>query len=238
MIEIKYRIICILTVFFTFISVIIAYKFYIIHLIVLINSTTDSLNYFILTSVTELFNVFFNMSFFLVKYVLYYYVFYHIVSFLALGLYHREYKYLKKVFIISLFLWALSTSIFWNILLPMTYDFFSSFQHKSTETLNVFFEPKMDEYLNFLLDVYSQSYTCFQLLLLIFIFLEYTTTNLTALKNLRKVIYIIILLIATIITPPEVLNQMVTFLFLVVNMEIYFFSSILKKNLYLTSLIR
>jgi hypothetical protein len=35
-----------------------------------------------------------------------------------------------------------------------------------------------------------------------------------------------------------VLNQMVTFLFLVVSMEIYFLSSILKKNLYLTSLIR
>lgn len=202
------------------------------------NSTTDSLNYFILTSITELFNVFFNMSFFLVKYVLYYYAFYHIVSFLALGLYHKEYKYLKRVFIISLFLWALSTSIFWNILLPMTYDFFSSFQQKSTETLNVFFEPKLDEYLNFLFDVYSQSYTCFQLLLLIPIFLEYTITNLTALKDLRKVLYIIILSIATIVTPPEVLNQMVTFLFLVVSMEIYFLSSILKKNLCLTSLIR
>lgn len=237
-IEIKYRIICILTVFFTFISVIIAYKFYIIHLVLWMNSTANSLNYFILTSITELFSVFFNMSSFLVKYMLYYYIYYHVVSFLALGLYHKEYKYLKKIFITSLFLWILSTSIFWNMLLPMTYDFFFNFQHRSTETLNVFFEPKMDEYLNFILNVYSQSYTCFQLLLVIIIFLEYTNTNLSAIKNLKKFIYILILLVATLITPPDILNQMIIFLFLVLSMETYLFSKILKKNLYLTLLIR
>ena len=199
---------------------------------------TDSLNYFILTSITELFNVFFSMSFFLVKHVLYYFIYYHVVSFLALGLYEREYTYLKYFFIASLFLWILSTSIFWSILLPITYDFFFNFQHKSTETLNVFFEPKMDEYLNFLLSIYSQSYTCFQFLLIVIIFLEYTNTSLIVMKSLKKLIYIFILLIATIITPPEILNQLVIFLFLVLSIEAYLFSKILKKNVCLTSLIR
>jgi sec-independent protein translocase protein TatC len=239
-IEIKYRIICILIVFFTFISATVLYKFYIIHLVIWMNpeTLTDSLNYFILTSITELFNVFFNMSFFLVKHVLYYFIYYHVVSFLALGLYDREYEYLKCFFITSLFLWFLSTSVFWNMLLPITYDFFFNFQHKSTETLNVFFEPKMDEYLSFLLSIYSQSYTCFQFLLVVITFLEYTNTSLIIIKNLKKFIYIFVLLIATFITPPEIINQMVIFLFLVLTIEAYLFSKILKKNIGLTSLIR
>ena len=234
MVEIKYRIIYILTVFFTFILVFFAYKFYMVHLVLWMNSTANSLNYFILTSITELFSVFFNMSFFLVKYVLYYYCYYHVVSFLASGLYPKEYRYLKKIFITSLFLWVLSTSLFWNMLLPMTYEFFFSFQHKSKETLNIFFEPKIGEYLSFVLNVYSQSYTCFQFLLVIVIFLEYLNTNLSAMKSLKKFIYVLILLIATLITPPDILNQMVVFVFLALSMETYLFSRILRKNLHLT----
>lgn len=233
LIEIKYRVICILVVFSTFISAVVFYKFYIIHLVVWMNpkTLTYSLNYFILTSITELFSVFFNMGFFIVKYILYYFLYYHVVSFLALGLYDREYLYLKSFFITSLFLWVLSTSVFWSMLLPITYDFFLSFQHKSTETLNIFFEPKMDEYISFLLSLYSQSYICFQLVLIIIISLEYTNTSLIMIKSLKKFVYIVILLIATVITPPEILSQMIIFMFLVLSIEIYLFSKILKKFL-------
>ena len=86
-IEIKYRIICILIVFFTFIPTLFVYKFYIIHFFLWINpkALTNSLNYFILTSITELFNVFYFISLFIIKYILYYFVYYHTVSFLALS---------------------------------------------------------------------------------------------------------------------------------------------------------
>lgn len=229
-IEIKYRTVCILIVFFTFIPILFIYKFYIIHFFLWINP--NSLNYFILTSITELFNVFFNISFFIIKYILYYFVYYHIVSFLALGLYEKEYKSLKKIFIMSLFLWALSTGLFLSIFLPLTFDFFFDFQKKSTETLNLFFEPKIEEYFSFILSIYSQSYIGFQLLLIFAIFFEYAKTNLNIIKNLKKFIYIFILLVATIITPPDMLNQILFFIFFVVSLEIHIFCKILKENIF------
>jgi sec-independent protein translocase protein TatC len=229
-IEIKYRTVCILIVFFTFIPILFIYKFYIIHFFLWINP--NSLNYFILTSITELFNVFFDISFFIIKYILYYFVYYHIVSFLALGLYEKEYKSLKKIFMMSLFLWALSTSMFLSIFLPLTFDFFFDFQKKSTETLNLFFEPKIEEYFSLILSIYSQSYIGFQLLLVFAIFFEYAKTNLNLIKNLKKFIYIFILLVATIITPPDMLNQILFFIFFVVSLEIHIFCKILKENIF------
>lgn len=233
-IEIKYRIICILIVFFTFIPTLFVYKFYIIHFFLWINpkALTNSLNYFILTSITELFNVFYFISLFIIKYILYYFVYYHTVSFLALGLYEKEYKYLKDFFSMSVFLWALSTSLFLSLFLPLTYDFFFNFQQKSTETLNLFFEPKIEEYFCFILNLYSQSYIGFQLLLIFAVFFEHTKTNLTLIKNLKKFIYVFILLIATIITPPDILSQILFFIFFVVSIEIHLFCKILKENMY------
>jgi len=195
------------------------------------NALTNSLNYFIITSITELFNVFFNISLFIIKYILYYFVYYHIVSFLALGLYEKEYKYLKKLFMMSLFLWTLSTSLFLSFFLPLTYDFFFDFQQRSTETLNLFFEPKIEEYFSFILSIYSQSYMGFQLLLIFAIFFEYAKTDLTIIKNLKKFIYIFILLVATLITPPDILSQILFFTFFVVSLEIHLFCKILKENI-------
>lgn len=232
-IEIKYRIICILIVFFTFIPILFIYKFYIIHFLLWINpnALTNSLNYFILTSITELFNVFFSISLFIIKYILCYFIYYHLVSFLALGLYEKEYKYLKDFFRMSVFLWVLSTSMFLSVFLPFTYDFFFDFQQKSTETLNLFFEPKIEDYFNFILSLYSQSYLGFQLLLIFAAYFEHTKTNITLIKNLKKFIYIFILLIATIITPPDIISQILFFLFLVVSIEIHLFCKILKENI-------
>jgi len=148
-----------------------------------------------------------------------------------LGLYEKEYKYLKKLFMMSLFLWTLSTSLFLSFFLPLTYDFFFDFQQRSTETLNLFFEPKIEEYFSFILSIYSQSYMGFQLLLIFAIFFEYAKTDLTIIKNLKKFIYIFILLVATLITPPDILSQMLFFTFFVVSLEIHLFCKILKENI-------
>jgi sec-independent protein translocase protein TatC len=232
-IEIKYRISCILIVFLTFMLTMTVYKFYVVHFFLWVNPRmlTSSLGYLILTSVTELFNVFLDLCFCSTKFILYYFAYYHTVSFMALGLYKREYFYLKRFFTISIILWVLSTSLFLNMFLPLTYDFFFSFQYVISR---VYFEPKVVEYFNFVLNVYSQSYLCFQLLLIFVAFLKYTKTDTFFIKSFKKIVYIIMLFVATIITPPDVLNQIGVFLFLILSIEIYIFSSFMKKNLDLT----
>lgn len=229
-IEIKYRVICILIVFFSFMLTMIVYKYYIIHFFLWINPKIiiSSLNYLILTSVTEFFDVFFELCFSFTKYIIYYYIYYHIVSFLALGLYKREYKYLKGFFMISLFLCIFSTSMFLKFFLPITYDFFFNFQ---CYVFNVYFEPKMDEYFNFVLSLYYQSYACFQFLLLWIFSFKYTKTENSFIKKFKKFIYIILLIAATILTPPDVFSQIGVFLFLTLSIELYVFSRLLYKNL-------
>lgn len=229
-IEIKYRVACILIVFFSFMLTMIVYKYYIIHFFLWINPKIiiSSLNYLILTSITEFFDVFFELCFSFTKYIIYYYTYYHIISFLALGLYKKEYRYLKEFFTISVSLCVISTSMFLKIFLPITYDFFFSFQYY---VFNVYFEPKMNEYFNFVLNLYSQSYACFQFLLLLVFFFKYTEIDNSFIKKFKKFIYIILLMAATIMTPPDIFSQIGVFIFLLLSMEFYFFSRLLYKNL-------
>lgn len=231
LVEIKYRVISILILFFTFMGTIFFYKFYFIHLILWVNPRVFSIVLNI-TSITELFDIFLKISFFLVKYFLFYYIYYHCVCFLALGLFNIEYYYLKFFFNASLCLWGFSTVFFVTGFLPMAYDFFFQIEKSSSDILNsVRFEHNLVDYVDFFLELYSQSYMCFQVVLLLGGLFRYLKLSLSVLKTFKKLIYICILLIATIITPPDAFSQFLFFLFLAVNLEIYIFLRIFKENL-------
>lgn len=195
------------------------------------NLYENTIKYFILTSITELFDVFFSTWLFIIYHIMYYFTCYHIISFMSLGLYKKEYKNLKCFFINSVYLWITSIYVFLKILLPMTFLFFFQFEQQANyKYFKLYFEPKLDTYLNFTINIYIQSYLIFQIILILIFLINYTKT-MFFIPKFRKTIYIGALIIATLITPPEIWSQIIVFLFLILSIEIYTIGNTFNINL-------
>ena len=129
--EIKNRL---LLVFFTWISVLITcycFKepllFVFIHLIKHYNQLGHT-PYFIFTDVSEIFQVYLQLIFFVANQTLIIMVIYQILMFLTLGLYTFEYVQLKSIFQIWLLTWICSILLLKEFILPFSWSFFMSFQ--------------------------------------------------------------------------------------------------------------
>jgi sec-independent protein translocase protein TatC len=209
-VEIKNR--CLL-LFLTWVSTIFVsyiYKETLLFLCIKPNKTyySDIIFYFIFTDVKEIFSVYIQLVFFVGNQILLFYVIFHLLAFVSLGLYRFEYRYLKLVFYASVFFWVISFIILNKVLLPLSWEFFLSFQSLSTfKFLHLHFEAKLSEYLNFyILLYYICTFYC-QIFVALVFFFDYINTNLKLIKKFRKFFYYSFIFCSTLITPPDVLSQ-------------------------------
>lgn len=209
------------------------YKTFLLILIIVSNTklSNDILNYFIFTSITELFVIYIMSCFFLVLQIIYYIMLYQLICFLAPGLYKKEYIFIKSIFFTSILLGILSIYFFFNQLVPLVSNFFLSFQKYSIQTINFYFEARIYEYLIFYKDLYLSCFFIFQSSIFLILLASYTSNNLTILKIIRKFIYIMLLVFSTIITPPDIFSQLFLFTSLLIGFEILVSINILKTFL-------
>ena len=228
--EIKNRIFLVFLFYIIFFILLYYYKDFVLKLNILSNNKLCS-HYFIFTSITELFSIYIDLIFFISNLILYFQINYHLICFLTNGLYLTEYLYFKLFFIYSI-LFEISNFIVYHIFLfPILIDFFLSYQLNN----NFYFEAKIDEYLKFYKKVYLNSFIQFQLIAVLFLILNIIKKyykHQIFIKN-RKNIYFTCLLIATILTPPDILSQIFVCFFLLNTFEIFIFWILLKK-IYLT----
>ena len=195
-----------------------------------INSSKTSIefNYFIFTNITELFSTYLKLSYFISNQIIFFYVLINLICFIAPGLYINEYKFLifftKLVFIF----WIFSFSFWYCFFAPLMWKFFVDFQKVITKQfLNVHFEAKITEYLEFYMKL---SYHCnvqFQIIACLILFFSYFNKNKRFIKNHRKTWYLLFLLLGTIITPPEIINQIIVFCTLILFFEAVMFVHLL-----------
>lgn len=173
-----------------------------------IYNNNSAIFYFIFTDIKEVFSVYIKLMFFLGNQVLIFYVLFHFLAFITLGLYKFEYRYLKLVFFSSIFFWFFSLIIFNKILFPISLNFFLSFQLSTIlKSLNLHFEAKLNEYLNFyIMFYYICTFYC-QIFVIIVFFFDYINKNLKLIKQFRKVFYYLFVFFSTLITPPDVISQ-------------------------------
>lgn len=224
--EIKNRICLILLFYVIFFICLYYYKNILLKLTILLNNKLYA-NYFIFTSVTELFSIYIDLIFLICNLILYFQISYHLISFLVNGLYLNEYWCIKLFFIYSTLFGILNFIVCQIILLPVLIEFFLSYQLNN----NFYFEAKIYEYLKFYKKVYGNSFIQFQLIAILFTALDIMKNHFNEnffTKN-RKNIYFTCLLIATMITPPDILSQILVCFFLINIFEIFIFLIILKK---------
>ena len=197
-------------------------------LFTLLHSSNCAEQYFIFTNISEIFYVYLQLTFFFSNQITLLMLFYHSILFLSSGLYKFEYERLRFAFKIYVFSWMCSVVLLNKIIIPVSWDFFLSFQESNGVTF--FFEAKILEYLNYFTSLY---YVCFlncQLLGVITMLLDSYSKNISRIKQFRKLFYIIFVIFSTLTTPPDIISQIFMSASLVTFYEILLFINILRTN--------
>lgn len=141
--------------------------------------------------------------------------------FVAPGLYKSEKGAFLPFLIASPFMFILGASFAFYVVTPLAYDFFLGFQQFGAEgeavaadgaaPLSVVFQGSAQEYLNLTIKFIVAFGLCFQLPVLLTLMGKAGLVSAEGLGNVRKYAVVGILLLAALVTPPDVITQVILF---------------------------
>jgi sec-independent protein translocase protein TatC len=170
----------------------------------------QNLVYFIATNLTDILYAYLHLSYFLANQIVALYTIYNIFAFLTPALYKFEYMYLKTILLFILFFWLLGFLVLNSYILPYCWNFFLSFQTTVVnQAIKVHFEAKITEYVYFYIFLHSIYTGISQAFLILFLFLDTRIDKINFIKNSRKFLYFMFFLLATLITPPDIISQII-----------------------------
>jgi len=230
--ELKQRIIYIILVFC--INIILCFN-YIDELIYLISRPIDTIhiNNFIYTSITEMFSTYINVVLYISIYFILFSIIINILLFLIQGLYKYEIKLIINNLIIAICLVIINNLVFYIFIMPIIYSYFIKLeQTKQTMLYSLLLLAKINEYVNNYLFIIFIISICSLFPLLILMILKLNIINIKNLNNKRNYIYIYIILIISLITPPDIISMILISIFVIIIYEfiilIYYFKDIEK----------
>jgi len=113
--------------------------------------------------------------------------------------------------------------------LPVCWDFFSSFQTSTNQYINIFFEAKITEYFSLYMLVYYITSLTFQIFVIVFLTINLLDKKFEFIKTTRKIFYMLFILLATLVTPPDVISQLLTVSCFILVYESFIVITVLKK---------
>ncbi|MEP3332984.1 twin-arginine translocase subunit TatC [Sedimentitalea sp.] len=140
--------------------------------------------------------------------------------FVAPGLYKTEKGAFLPFLIASPFMFILGASFAFYVVTPLAYDFFLGFQQFGAEgeavvgetaPLSVVFQGSAQEYLNLTIKFIVAFGLCFQLPVLLTLMGKAGLVSAEGLGNVRKYAVVGILVLAALVTPPDVITQVILF---------------------------
>lgn len=156
-----------------------------------------------------------------------------IYLFCAPGLYKSEKKFFIPFLFCSPALFYIGAAFVYYFLFPLAWKFFLSFEMPASDVgLPIKLEAKISEYLSLVTAMIMAFGITFQLPLVIILLVKIGLVTVEQLKKFRKYAVIIILTVAAILTPPDVLSQiaLATPLYLLYEISIIFSNLITKKS--------
>ena len=150
--------------------------------------------------------------------------------FLALSLYEVELLKLKFMFKLFIGAWLMAILFFIKIILPFSWSFFLSFQTSLTtlQQTPFIFEAKIEEYYQFFISSYYTSLFSCQFLIFLISFLTGFTKKFKKIKKFRKFFYLTFVVFSTLITPPDIISQLLISSVLIVIYEFLIFMKCLR----------
>lgn len=144
--------------------------------------------------------------------------------FVAPGLYKSEKGAFLPFLIASPFMFFLGASFAFYVVTPLAYDFFLGFQQfgqggeavpggdpQNAAPLSVVFQGSAQEYLNLTIKFIVAFGLCFQLPVLLTLMGKAGLVSADGLKTVRKYAVVGILVLAALVTPPDVITQIILF---------------------------
>jgi Sec-independent protein secretion pathway component TatC len=206
----------------------------IIFSIPILNLSTDTISEFsnlIYTHPFELFKIHLFFAIIISFWLFIPYIFWHVLDFLKSSLIKHNYKLLLKQVIIVIITFFLVNSFFFYYFLPNIWFFLKKFNisNSSNKVLKFFFELRVEEYFNFVLDfLYLTNLLILLFLFFFFIIILFGVSNIVYWKKLFIFINIVC---ATLLSPPDVYSQI--FILFILSLV---FESLIIINLYLYKL--
>jgi sec-independent protein translocase protein TatC len=163
----------------------------------------------IYTGLTEAFLTYLKIAFFGGFILAFPMILWQIWLFIGPGLYHHEKKLIWPFLITSPLLFFMGASLAYYVVCPWAWQFFLSFEMPiATNGLSLQLEARMSEYLSLIIKLILAFGLCFQLPLLILGFANIGIITLESLKRKRKYAFLIIVVVAAIITPPDIISPL------------------------------
>ena len=148
-------------------------------------------------------------------------------KFIAPGLYKNEKMMFLPFLIATPILFFLGGCMVYYIVIPLAWDFFISFQITGIDgSLPIELEPRISEYLSLVMKLIFAFGICFELPVLLLLLTKSGIMSPQDLANKRKYAILISFVVAAILTPPDVISQVLLALPMIV---LYEFSILLSK---------
>ena len=129
-------------------------------------------------------------------------------GFVAPGLYRKERRAFLPFLIATPMLFALGAAVVYYLVIPLAWRFFISFEQPGGDgVLPMQLEPKVDQYLSLVMRLIFAFGVCFELPVLIILLTRVGIVSSDGLRAKRKYAILIAFVVAAIITPPDVISQ-------------------------------
>lgn len=187
------------------------------------------IQHLIYTHPAELLIALINLNIFFVLILITPYLIWLIIDFLRPALILNEYKKLLKFYNTSNIIILMFNMFLFSNIFPSIFKFFQSYNSFELNGINIKFELKIIEFLDFNYNIF-----CLINILLLLLFFFFIVINLKGILfyNTNKKFFIFFnIVIATIISTPDISSQLSIFFFLVTFLEMFQFTTLYKIKL-------
>jgi sec-independent protein translocase protein TatC len=198
----------------------------------LINLNVTDFEYsLIYTDISEAFFTYLNISIYISLFLGILLLTHHLTYFITPGLFYTEAKLLIKVknsFYVACLISIIITYVF---IIPFIWHFFiSNDTSNNLIAINIHFEGKLNEYVFTLVRVFFTIICIFLTPLLLFIATKLNLVSISSLIKQRKFAFILLFILGALISPPDVVSQVLLAIPLCISYELVIFIMLINRD--------
>nr|AEP41247.1 SecY [Phytophthora cf. meadii 1 FM-2011] len=224
--ELKYNFFILLITFFYLFIISYYFSDQLIYLLVNNLLNQNMLQYFIFTNITEILitNIF--IAIFITTFLTIQLSILLIWFFLIKGLYKFENLIFLKFYILFIIFNLFIINFIFTNIIPHIWNFLLNLNFSNLYLLTVYFEPKINNYFDFIFFSFIYIFIIFIYFFFLFFLIFNNIFKIKTIINLRKFFYFKIILLSALITPPDILNFLLIYIIFIFIFEIFIYFSI------------